>query len=48
MSTNKSSKLAVTDMKTYLAMEEVHTRADKEINRNEFVGLEKIVNSTQP
>ena len=44
MSTDKSFKLAVTEMTTYLEMGEVHTRADREITRNEFTEIEKVIN----
>jgi hypothetical protein len=44
MSTDKSSKLAVTNMSTYMEMGEVHTRADKEISRESFTEVEKVIN----
>ena len=44
MSTDKSCKLAVTTMDKYLEMGAVHTRLDKEISREEFIEIEKIVN----
>jgi molybdopterin converting factor small subunit len=44
MSTDKSCKLAVTTMENYLEMGRVHTRNDKEISREEFAEMEKIVN----
>ena len=44
MSTDKSCKLAVTTMDKYLEMGAVHTRLDKEISREEFIEIEKVVN----
>ena len=43
-STDKSCKLAVTTMEKYLEIGHVHTSKDKEISREEFMEMEKVVN----
>ena len=44
MSTDKSCKLAITTMEMYMKMGNEHTKKDREISRQEFVEMEKVVN----
>ena len=44
MRSDKSSKLAITDVETYLKLGEKHIKKDKEITLKEVAGMEKDVN----